>query len=257
MSFNLGTKLNNLMQAVEHVENDGLTNPLQTDLDGNSHDIINLTSISAVNGSNLSLNASNDNAVVVNTNLVLPNHTLTIANSTPYDGLIVQNGTPPNNYNYFRVDTDGRVGVNVGKMDTLNKALSVNGDAVISGNLTCSSITGTSFINNITAGVGISKTGTQSNPIINNSGVISLTAGSGINITGTNGNLTISTTALSASVGDSAGVVGSVTGIRTQTNTTLKNAFTAIKTILENVQTNQNSQVTDAFVTLNSIISLL
>ena len=255
MSFNLGTKLNNLIQSVEHVENDGLTNPLQTDLDANVHDIINLSSISAVNGSNLSLNASTDNAVVVNTNLVLPNHTLTIANSTPYDGLIIQNGTAPSSYNYFRVDTDGHVGVNVGKMDTLTSALSVNGNAVINGSLTCSSIIGTSFINNITAGPGISKTGTLSNPIINNAGVISLTAGPGISITGSNGNLIVSSSSTASVTNPS--ISDMVSSVRTVSGSSLKPALSAINTILQNAQVNQTTEVIEAFTILNNIISML
>ncbi len=67
-------------------------------------------------------------------------------------------------------------------------------------------------VNSITAGTGITNTGTSKDPIINNDGVIELTAGSNVTITGTKNNYTINST------GSGGSGVSSVTGTAGQIN---------------------------------------
>jgi len=59
----------------------------------------------------------------------------------------------------------------------------------------------------ITAGTGISATGTAQNPIINNTGVSTLTAGTGVSITGTAQNPVINSTSTTASIVEGEGVL--------------------------------------------------
>jgi hypothetical protein len=51
-------------------------------------------------------------------------------------------------------------------------------------------------VQSVTAGTGISVTGTSTAPVVNNSGVISLTAGDGISVTGTVSDPTIATASI-------------------------------------------------------------
>jgi hypothetical protein len=47
MSFNLSTRLNNLTQIVQNIQTTALTNPMVADLNMNSYDINNTTSLNA------------------------------------------------------------------------------------------------------------------------------------------------------------------------------------------------------------------
>lgn len=78
------------------------------------------------------------------------------------------------------------------------------------------------IVDSITAGPGISVTGTATNPIVNNTGVISVTAGPGITITGTASNPIVNASGVVFSITAGPGI--SITG--TATNPVVNNIVT-------------------------------
>ena len=238
MSWNFQTQLNNLKIQVAQLSAGSVTNPLTSALNCASYPLNNATTLSAATGQNLNLNTSVGNSIIVNAPLSIPNHPLVITNNTSADSIVVSDSG--SDTSVFRVDASGNVGIKANPSVPLAYDLTVNGNTLISGdlsanNIQCTSITApnvyaSNVVNNITAGTGLIKTGTSTNPtltntgvlgvsagssgisvsgtaqnpVINNTGVTQLTAGSGITLSSGVGNVTISTAPIS-------GVVNSVT----------------------------------------------
>jgi hypothetical protein len=225
MSFNLSTRLNNLYQVVQNIQTTALTNPMVANLNMASYSVNNATSVNAPASTPITLNADPAQGVVINTKVSIPNHTLMITNNTLNDSFVVKDSN--GDTSVFRVDNVGSVGVKVDPATPLTTDFTVNGTANITGNLTAQSITaptinGGSVISNITAGTGIVKSGTSTNPTISNSGLLGLSpsnAGSGITIGGTATNPTISNSGLLGLTSSNAGSGIAISG--TATNPTI------------------------------------
>lgn len=185
MSFNLNTKVNNLQAQISAIIAGSVTNPLSSTLNGNNQSITNVNTLSSVSGSPLNITAG---ASTVNfaseVNMV---DTLTINNNTVHNGLVVKDGI--GDTSCFVVDQSGNVGIKVNPSSALTTDFTVTGNSLVTGNLTVNgTFTGAGVVNNITAGTGLIKTGTSSNPTLTNSGVLTVAsggAGSGISVTGT------------------------------------------------------------------------
>lgn len=222
MSFNLNTKINNLQWQINQIVAGSVTNPLSTALNANNKQITNINSLSSVSGSPLNLTAGASTVNIASAvNMV---DTLTINNNTVHNGLVVKDSAGDSSC--FVVDQSGNVGVKVDPASTLTTDFTVNGNTSISGNLSISgTFSGAGVVSNITAGTGILKTGTSSNPTISNSGVLTVGAGSsGISITGTAQNPVINNTGV-LTVGAGSGVA--VGGTSTNPTVSLTNVGTA------------------------------
>jgi hypothetical protein len=163
MSFNLNTKINNLQFQVNGLVAGTVANPLTANLNANNKQITNINTVSSVSGSplNLTAGASTINCASA-VNMV---NTLTINNNTVNNGLVVADSA--GDTSCFVVDQSGNVGVKVNPATPLTNDFTVNGNTNISGNLTISgSVTGTGIVSNISAGAGLTKTGTSSNPTL-------------------------------------------------------------------------------------------
>jgi len=206
MSWNFNSRLNNLQVQVNQLTASSVENPLTSSLNCSSYPIIGATNITATTAQNLNLNASNGYSIIANAPLLVPNHQIVVLNNTTNDGLIV--GDNVSDDSVFRVDASGNVAIKSEPASSLTADFTVNGDALLTGdldvqNITCASITAPivnagNVVNNITAGSGITKTGTSTNPTLTNSGILALTAGSGITLTGTNANTTVANSGILA-----------------------------------------------------------
>lgn len=193
MSFNLNTKVNNLQWQINQIVAGTVTNPLTSNLNCNNKSITNCNTLSSVSGTPLNLSAG---ASTVNiASAMNMSDTLTINNNTTHNGLVVTDST--GDTSCFVIDQSGNCGIKVNPVSNLTSDFVVNGNANISGSVTvntlnATTINGGNVLNNITAGTGLIKTGTSTNPTLSNSGVLSLTAGSNITLSGSTGNITIS-----------------------------------------------------------------
>jgi len=242
MSFNLNTKINNLQFQVNSILAGSVSNPLSTNLNANNKQINNVNTLSSVSGSPLSITAG---ASTINcasaVNMV---DTLTINNNTIHNGLVVKDSA--GDTSCFVVDQSGNVGVKVDPAGTLTSDFTVNGNASILGGLTISgAVTGTGIVSNVSAGAGLTKTGTSSNPtlsitpvgtagtyaypssvVTNDKGqissitagtapVASVTAGTGIGITGTSTAPVINNSGLLGLTSSNAGTNITISGTPT------------------------------------------
>ena len=234
MSFNLNTKINNLQAQITGIIAGSVTNPLSSTLNGNNQSITNVNTLSSVSGTPLNITAG---ASTVNfaseVNMI---DTVTITNNTAHNGLVVKDTI--GDTSCFVVDQSGNVGIKVNPSTPLTTDFTVTGNTLVSGNLTIGgTINASNIINNITAGTGIIKTGTSSNPTlstnltsgtgisltpgtgttlqISNTGVTSLVAGTGVSVSGATGAITVSgtgVTSLVAGTGISlSGATGAIT----------------------------------------------
>lgn len=159
MSWNFGTRLNNLQIQVNNLAQTSLTNPLTAPLGCASYPINNATQLSATAGQNLNVNVSAGQNITLNGPVNIPNHPLTITNNTNNDSLIVTD--QPGDTNVFRIDAFGNVGIRADPSITLPPGLSVNGP------IACQSIQSSNIVNSITAGnTSIQMGGTQSNRLV-------------------------------------------------------------------------------------------
>jgi hypothetical protein len=190
MSFNISTRLNNLSLQVQQLTASSVTNPLTSNLNCASYNIINCDNITAPSGMPMTLDAGNSN-VVVSSNLQL-NNTLNVVNSTANNSLVVADSSGGDTTS-FVVDASGNVGVKVNPATALTSDFTVNGGVSVSGDISCNNINASNVVNSVSVGsVGLSNTGTAKNPIINNTGVTSAVAGTGIGVSSGTGAVTIS-----------------------------------------------------------------
>jgi hypothetical protein len=230
MSWNFQTQLNNLKIQVAQLSAGSVTNPLTSALNVASYPLNNLTSLTGTSGQNLSLNTSNGNNVIVNSPLRIPNHPLIITNNTSADSLTVSDSA--GDTSLFRIDGSGNVGVKANPSVPLTSDFTVNGNTDLTGNLlvggtiTATNINAGNVVNNITAGTGIIKTGTSSNPTLSTN----LTASTGISLTpGTGTALGISNTGVTSIVAGTGVSVSGATGAVTVTASVSK--FSRIGTV--------------------------
>lgn len=222
MSFNLNTKVNNLQAQISGIIAGSVTNPLSSTLNGNNQSITNVNTLSSVSGSPLNITAG---ASTVNfaseVNMV---DTLTINNNTVHNGLVVKDGI--GDTSCFVVDQSGNVGIKVNPSSALTTDFTVTGNSLISGNLTVGgTINASNVVNNITAGTGIIKTGTSTNPTLSTN----LTAGTGISlIPGAGTTLGVSNTGVLTVTSGGAGSGISVTGTQNPVISTNLTAGTGI-----------------------------
>jgi hypothetical protein len=156
MSWNFGTRLNNLQIQVNNLAQTSLTNPLTAPLGCASYPINNATQLSATPGQNLAVNVSSGSNITLNGPVNVPNHPLTITNNTNNDSFVVTD--QPGDTNVFRIDAFGNVGVLQNPSITLPTGLSVGGP------ITCSNIIASNVVSSITAGnPSIQMGGTQTN----------------------------------------------------------------------------------------------
>jgi hypothetical protein len=156
MSWNFGTRLNNLQIQVNNLAQTSLTNPLTAPLGCASYPINNATQLSATPGQNLAVNVSSGSNITLNGPVNVPNHPLTITNNTNNDSFVVTD--EPGDTNVFRIDAFGNVGVLQNPSITLPTGLSVGGP------ITCSNIIASNVVSSITAGnPSIQMGGTQTN----------------------------------------------------------------------------------------------
>lgn len=159
MSWNFGTRLNNLQIQVNNLAQTSLTNPLTAPLGCASYPINDATQLSATAGQNLNVNVSAGQNITLNGPVNIPNHPLTITNNTNNDSLIVTD--QPGDTNVFRIDAFGNVGILQSPSITLPTGLSVNGP------ITCGNILSSNVVNSITAGnPSIQMGGTQNNRLV-------------------------------------------------------------------------------------------
>lgn len=209
MSFNLNTKVNNLQAQISGIIAGSVTNPLSSTLNGNNQSITNVNTLSSVSGSPLNITAG---ASTVNfaseVNMV---DTLTINNNTVHNGLVVKDGI--GDTSCFVIDQSGNVGIKVNPSSALTTDFTVTGDTFISGNLTVGgTINASNVVNNITAGTGLIKTGTSTNPTLSNTGVLTVASGgTGISVTGTQ-NPVISNTGVTSIVAGTGISISGATG---------------------------------------------
>lgn len=233
MSWNFQTQLNNLKIQVAQLSAGSVTNPLTSALNCASYPLNNATTLSAATGQNLNLNTSVGNSIIVNAPLSIPNHPLVITNNTSADSIVVSDSG--SDTSVFRVDASGNVGIKANPSVPLAYDLTVNGNTLISGdlsanNIQCTSITApnvyaSNVVNNITAGTGLIKTGTSTNPTLSNTGVLGVSAGSsGISVSGTAQNPVINNTGVTQLTAGSnislSGSTGNITISASSTPTT-------------------------------------
>jgi hypothetical protein len=169
--------------------------------------LTNCNTLSSVSGSPLNLTAGASTVNIASAvNMV---DTLTINNNTVHNGLVVSDGL--GDTSCFVIDQSGNVGVKVNPSSSMTSDFVVNGNSSLSGNLSVGgTLSASNLVNNITAGAGLVKTGTSSNPILTNTGVTSAVAGSGVSVSSGTGAVTISNSGV---LGVSAGSSGiSVSG---------------------------------------------
>jgi hypothetical protein len=227
MSWNFQTQLNNLKIQVAQLSAGSVTNPLTSALNCASYPLNNATTLTATAGQNLSLNTSVGRSVIVNAPLSIPNHPLIITNNTASDSIVISDSNPDTST--FRIDASGNVGIKADPTIPLAYDLTVNGNTNITGdlsanNIVCNSITAptviaSNVVNNITAGTGLVKTGTSTNPTLSNAGVTSAVAGTGIGVSGATGAVTINNTGVTSAVAGTGISVSGGTGAVTINNT--------------------------------------
>ena len=155
MSWSIPLQLNNLRYEVEALAQTSITNPLTAPLNCNQNAFSNLNVISSQAGQPMNLNGSTAVNIPCPLNVV---NSVVITNNTVNDCLKINDSNPDNTV--FRVDKDGNVGIGVPSASVLTNALTVVGA------VSATSITAGNLINNITAGSGLTKTGTSSAPVL-------------------------------------------------------------------------------------------
>ncbi len=210
MSFNVSTRLNNLSLQVQQLTASSVANPLTSNLNCASKDIINIDTLSSSSGLPLILDAGS-NQVSVNSAMQI-NNQLNIVNSTVNNSLVVADSSGGDT-SCFVVDASGNVGVKVNPVTALTSDFTVNGGVSVSGDISCTNINASNVVNSVSVGSsGLSISGTAQNPTINNTGVTQLTAGTGITLSGSTGNVTISAPATGTLTGITAGTGIQVSG---------------------------------------------
>lgn len=155
MSWSIPLQLNNLRYEVEALAQTSITNPLTAPLNCNQNAFSNLNVISSQAGQPMNLNGSTAVNIPCPLNVV---NSVVITNNTVNDCLKINDSSPDTSV--FRVDKDGNVGIGVPPASVLTNALTVVGS------VSATTITAGNLINSITAGSGLTKTGTTSAPIL-------------------------------------------------------------------------------------------
>lgn len=217
MSFNVSTRLNNLSLQVQQLTASSVANPLTSNLNCASYNIINCDNITAPSGMPMTLDAGNSN-VVVSSNLQL-NNTLNVINSSANNSLVVADSSGGDTTS-FVVDASGNVGVKVNPATALTSDFTVNGGVSVSGDISCNNINASNVVNSISVGSsGLSISGPAQSPTINNTGVTSAVAGTGIGVSSGTGAVTISNTGVTSAVAGTGIGISSGTGAVTISNT--------------------------------------
>lgn len=157
MSFNLGTKINNIQVEIDNIIGGAVTNPLRRDLNCNNRQLTNVNTVGSVLGTPLNLTAGTSTVNIASAVNMVDN--LTITNNLPKNGLVVTDAI--GDTSCFVVGANGDVGVKVNPISIIGADFTVNG-AMSSNSLSATVLTATGNMNclNLTA------TGTVAVPAI-------------------------------------------------------------------------------------------
>jgi len=142
MSFNLGTKINNIQVQIDNVIGGSVTNPLLKTLNCNNNQLTNVNTVASVLGNPLNITAGASTVNIASAVNMVDN--LTITNNLPKNGLVVTDSI--GDTSCFVVDLNGNVGVKVNPASTLTNDFTVNG-SISSNSLITNTITTSGNIN--------------------------------------------------------------------------------------------------------------
>lgn len=142
MSFNIGTKINNIQVEINNIVGGTVTNPLRTDLNCNNRQLTNVNTVASVLGNSLNISAGTSTVNIASAVNMVDN--LTITNNLPKNGLVVTDAL--GDTSCFVVGANGDVGVKVNPVSIIGADFTVNG-AMSSNSLSATTLTATGNIN--------------------------------------------------------------------------------------------------------------